>query len=79
MLGLIKLILENKFNSITNLTFLLNSVSNNEHLINNPDIHTRNLSSIKNKISNPVTGFIAQAEIDSIDSPCTRVFICRLL
>jgi hypothetical protein len=55
MSNLIKLILVNKTNSIKNLIFLLNSVSNTRQQINNSDFHTRTLIIIRNKISNPVS------------------------
>jgi hypothetical protein len=74
MSNLIKLILVNKTNSIINLTFLLNSVSNTRQQINNSDFHTRNLVIIRNKISNPVTEFVTQKEIDSIDQVAHEFF-----
>jgi hypothetical protein len=61
-----------KLNSIRNLAFLINDISNYRRFMNNPDLHIRNLVSIRNKISNPITEFITQAEIDSIDQASIR-------
>ena len=74
MSNIIRLILVNKINSIKNLTFLLNSISNTRKYINNPDFHTSNLVMIRNKISNPVTEFVTQEEIDSVDQVANQFF-----
>ena len=74
MSNIIRLILVNKINSIKHLTFLLNSISNTRQYINNPDFHTSNLVMIRNKLSNPVTEFVTQEEIDSIDQVAYEFF-----
>jgi hypothetical protein len=74
MSNIIRLILVNKINSIKNLTFLSNSISNTRQYINNPDFHTSNLVMIRNKISNPVTEFVTQEEIDSVDQVAHEFF-----
>jgi hypothetical protein len=64
---MLKLLLKNKFNSILNLNYLLNSVSNTKEYLKKPDFHLHNLTTIKNKISNPITEFVTSHEIMLID------------
>jgi len=64
---MLKLLLQNKFNSIINLNYLLNSVSNTKEYLKIPDMHLHNLIMIKNKISNPITEFVTSQDITLID------------
>jgi hypothetical protein len=67
MNSIFKLILRNKFNAVSNLDYLLNSISNVKEYINTPFFHLHNLITIRNKISNPITEFVTSNEIKSID------------
>ena len=55
-----------KANSLTNLTFLMNSISNLKDHINNFSCHMDNLNSIKEKISSD-TMVITPEDIQKID------------
>ena len=82
--SIFKLLIVNKINAIANLNYLLESVSNVNERIKNPEFHLNNLTKIKNKISNPITQFVTHEDIKSIDQVavvfasqgfCNKVFI----
>jgi hypothetical protein len=64
--SIFKLLIVNKINAIANLNYLLESVSNVNERIKNPEFHLNNLTKIKNKISNPITQFVACEDIDQV-------------
>ena len=82
--SIFKLMIVNKINAITNLNYLLNSVSNINERMKNPGFHSNKLVKIRDKISNPITQFVTREDIKSIDQVaaefasrdfCNKVFI----
>jgi hypothetical protein len=74
MQKILKLILTNKINSMENISYLLNTVSNIKERISNATYHLSNLIDIKNKISNPITVFMTDKELQAIDLLAAEFF-----
>jgi hypothetical protein len=65
---LILLIITSKDNSIRNLAFLINSISNLQKYLSNYQHYTDLLTSMFQRLKDPVTGFVLEKEIGIIDN-----------
>jgi hypothetical protein len=65
---LILLIITSKDNSIRNLAFLINSISNLQKYLSNYHHYIDLLTSMFQRLKDPVTGFVSEKEISIIDN-----------
>jgi hypothetical protein len=69
---LITLLLTNKINAISNLTFLINTTNNVKQYINNSYSYSEQFLLLLNKIKSPITKFVSEDEIRIIDKFATE-------
>ena len=67
MHSIFKLMIVNKVNAITNLNYLLKSISNVKERMKNPEFHSNKPIKIRDQISDPITQFVTREDIKPID------------
>jgi RNAse (barnase) inhibitor barstar len=70
----IKMVVTNKKNSIQNIKFLINTVSNISQRIKNSSLYSRNLNALLDKISNPITELLTNKDLETIDMLAQEFF-----